>query len=334
MATSLRNWGPAGSSTPCDRCTRLIESSTVTNCSPLACRSRSLRPRQGKISACCPVTRCDRFSLVDTCAVSRQRPRAVAVRSVSGVAARKLPPRATNTLACPAPRAAMVATVSRPGRRGAWKPKCDSRRSRNGPSTCSKMPIVRSPCTLLCPRTGQAPAPGRPKWPPSSNRLTTCWMPATAWRCWVRPMAQQAIIRRLLAAISAASPIRCRSIPLSSSSSGQGSAARCAARSAKPSVYCSTKPRSTTDMDAGRPASSSSIALAIPFSRAVSPPMRTGRCRQAMAVPRPSISSGFWGWRNRLSATSASGLMLTMRQPRRAACCNVVSMRGWLVPGF
>ena len=26
--------------------------------------------------------------------------------------------------------------------------------------------------------------------------------------------------------------------------------------------------------------------------------------------------------------------MLTMRQPRRAACCSVVSMRGWLVPGF
>ena len=120
-----RRWPPrcaagatAGSSTPCDRCTRLIESSTVTNCSPAACRSRSLRPRQGRISACWPVTRCDRFSLVDTWAVRRQRVRAAAVRSVSGVAARKLPPRATNTLARPASMAPMAATVSRPGRRG------------------------------------------------------------------------------------------------------------------------------------------------------------------------------------------------------------------------
>ena len=48
-----------------------IESSTVTNCSPPAWTSRSVRPRVGRISARAPVTACERLSLVDTCTVSR-----------------------------------------------------------------------------------------------------------------------------------------------------------------------------------------------------------------------------------------------------------------------
>jgi len=36
MAGSLRSWGDAGASTPAERCTQPIESSTVTNCSPPA----------------------------------------------------------------------------------------------------------------------------------------------------------------------------------------------------------------------------------------------------------------------------------------------------------
>ena len=35
-----------------------------------------------------------------------------------------------------------------------------------------------------------------------------------------------------------------------------------------------------------------------------------------------------------MSPGSASGLTLTMRHPRFAARCSVVSIRGWLVPGF
>ena len=65
----------------------------MTNCSPPACRSISERPRHGRISAISPVIRCARLSLVETCAVTRQRCRALAVYSVSGVADRKLPPR-------------------------------------------------------------------------------------------------------------------------------------------------------------------------------------------------------------------------------------------------
>ena len=57
------------------------------------------------------------------------------------------------------------------------------------------MPIVRSPCTLEWPRTGQAPAPGLPMAPRSSRVLVSSWMVATAWRCWVSPIAQQMMIR-------------------------------------------------------------------------------------------------------------------------------------------
>ena len=57
------------------------------------------------------------------------------------------------------------------------------------------MPIVRSPCTLEWPRTGQAPAPGLPMAPRSSSVLVSSWMVATAWRCWVSPIAQQMMIR-------------------------------------------------------------------------------------------------------------------------------------------
>ena len=42
------------------------------------------------------------------------------------------------------------------------------------------MPMVRSPWTLLWPRTGQAPAPGRPMLPRSSRKLTTSRIVATA----------------------------------------------------------------------------------------------------------------------------------------------------------
>ena len=64
-----------------------IESSTVTNCSPPAWTSRSVRPRHGRISAVAPVhERGERLSLVETCTVSAQLRSAAAVTSVSGVA--------------------------------------------------------------------------------------------------------------------------------------------------------------------------------------------------------------------------------------------------------
>src|SRR5216110_946938 len=93
MAGSLRRCLLAGSRWPREGLMMPMESSTVTNCSPNSCRSISERPRHGKMSAISPVTRCDRFSLVETCAVNRQLCKARAVYSVSGAAARKLPPK-------------------------------------------------------------------------------------------------------------------------------------------------------------------------------------------------------------------------------------------------
>ncbi len=55
--------GEAGTSRPREECTMLIESSTVTNCSPAARTSRSVRPRHGRISASRLWCRCERFSL-------------------------------------------------------------------------------------------------------------------------------------------------------------------------------------------------------------------------------------------------------------------------------
>ena len=56
------------------------------------------------------------------------------------------------------------------------------------------MPIVRSPCTLECPRIGHAPAPGRPMLPRRSRKFITSRIVATALRCWVRPIVQHAMI--------------------------------------------------------------------------------------------------------------------------------------------
>ena len=55
IAHSDRSSGDAGCFIPCERCTMLIESSTVTPCSPLRWKSFSLRPRQGRMSALPPV---------------------------------------------------------------------------------------------------------------------------------------------------------------------------------------------------------------------------------------------------------------------------------------
>ena len=89
-----------------------MESSTVTNCSPLPWTSRSVRPRVGRIRARAPVTACERLSFVDTCTVRRARRMAASVTSVSGEAATKLPPIAKKTFASPSRIARMARTTS------------------------------------------------------------------------------------------------------------------------------------------------------------------------------------------------------------------------------
>ncbi len=74
----------AGALPPRERCITDMKSSTVTNCSPVACTSRSVRPSAGRISAVSPVTTCERLSLVDTCTVSAQERSARSVAAVSG----------------------------------------------------------------------------------------------------------------------------------------------------------------------------------------------------------------------------------------------------------
>lgn len=89
-----------------------MESSTVTNCLPLAWTSLSVRPRVGRIRARLPVTAWERLSLVETCTVRAARRIAASVTSVSGVAPTKLPPMAKSTLALPSRRASMERTTS------------------------------------------------------------------------------------------------------------------------------------------------------------------------------------------------------------------------------
>ena len=253
----------------------LIESSTVTCCGPAACMSISVRPRHGRISASRPCTRWLRLSLVATCTVRSQLRRAAWVAAVSGVAAAKLPPMAKNTFARPSRMASIAPMVSWPGARGGSNPNTSRSRSRNACGGFSQIIIVRSPCTLLCPRTGQAPAPGRPRCPPSSSRLQIIWMVATECRCWVMPMPQQQIRRSAARYVSPTRRTSSSVRPDSSVIVPQDSAVTSAANVSKPLVCASMNPRSSSE---GRPAATSSASrssacLMIPFTAARSPPI-------------------------------------------------------------
>ena len=195
MSTSERSWSDAGSSGPFEACTADIESSTVTRCSRPPVRSFSLRPSAGRISAVRPWTTCERFSLVETCTVSSALRIACSVTSVSETAETKLPPIAKNTRARPSASALTASTVSKPCSRGGSKWNSSRSASRNAGFGRSQMPMVRSPCTLEWPRTGQSPAPGLPMLPWRNATLAISLMVATELRCWVSPIAQQITVR-------------------------------------------------------------------------------------------------------------------------------------------
>ncbi len=139
----------------------LIESSTVTNCSPPACTSRSVRPRHGSISASRPWCRWERFSLVGDLhgqlAARHRRRGDVGVGRGRRRSCRRAP---TNTSTLPSRMARIASTVSQPCSRGGSKPNSSRSASRNAPGIFSQMPIVRSPWTLLCPRTGAGAGAG------------------------------------------------------------------------------------------------------------------------------------------------------------------------------
>ncbi len=106
-----------------------------------------------------------------------------------------------------------------------------SRASRKAGAGRSKMPMVRSPWTLEWPRTGQTPAPGRPMFPRSRRRLTTSRMVATACLCWVRPMAQQTMVRFDARIMASARSISGRVRPVAVRVSSQSASFAAAARS-------------------------------------------------------------------------------------------------------
>ena len=182
--------------------------------------------------------------------------------------------------------APMAATVSRPGRRGGWKLEarlqCDRgtgrRRARRCPwcgrpaRCCGRAPGRRP---RRGGRSGRAAAAGsRPPgcWRPRGGAGSGPWPSRrSSAGCWRRSPPPR--------------PSAARSMPLSSFQ--QRPRARPAgARPARGSPRCvARRRRGRPPARRWPPASSSSISLAMPFSSAMSPPMRTGRCRQAMGVP-------------------------------------------------
>ena len=153
------------------------------------------------------------MSLVETCTVSAQLRSAASVTSVSGVAEAKLPPIPMNTEARPSRMARMASTVSKPCLRGLMMPNSASSAARNASGIFSQMPMVRSPWTLECPRTGHTPAPGLPIMPRISSTLVISGWSATACVCWVRPIAQQTMVRSEAISICATRSSWSRSMP-------------------------------------------------------------------------------------------------------------------------
>ena len=94
------------------------------------------------------------------------------------------------------------------------KPNSSPRASRNVCGIRSQMPIVRSPCTLLWPRTGQTPAPGGPDLPRSMRKLTISRTVATPCFCCVTPIAQHTMIFLLASTRSTTSSISSRDSPV------------------------------------------------------------------------------------------------------------------------
>jgi hypothetical protein len=119
---------------------------------------------------------------------------AASAAAVSEIAATKLPPSDTQVRISPRCMARIAFTASTPCARGIGTPNSSSMAARKDSGICSQMPMVRSPCTLLCPRIGEAPAPGLPMLPRRRSRLMISLIPFTAALCCVSPMAQVTIV--------------------------------------------------------------------------------------------------------------------------------------------
>ncbi len=118
MAGSERRCSEAGVSLPDEAWTIDIESSTVTDCRPVACMSSSVRPRQGRTNVSFATSKCERLSLVARCTLRSSFAIDAKDCSASGRATAKLPPRQISALAEPSIMARSAATASCPVRAG------------------------------------------------------------------------------------------------------------------------------------------------------------------------------------------------------------------------
>ena len=123
--------------------------------------SASVRPRQGRISACRPVTRSERLSFVPIRTVRFVRESASAVYAVSDIASRKFPPSETKTFPRPSCIALTDFCESKPCSRGGWKSNALPRRIQElGPRP---LPHAHRPVALhvrVPADADTAPAPG------------------------------------------------------------------------------------------------------------------------------------------------------------------------------
>ena len=163
--------GEAGGSTPCDMCTTPVVSSTVTNCGPVAWMSRSVRPEARQDQR---VLAGDQMRAVELGRDLHGQP--AALEGLGGVVRVG---RGRQEVAAHADEDLDAAVVHRleslrrcrgrvARRRIEVELLCPALSGIPG-LIFSQMPIVRSPCTLLWPRTGHRPAP-RPADLPAQQR--------------------------------------------------------------------------------------------------------------------------------------------------------------------
>ena len=169
------------------------------------------------MTACRPVTRWARFSFVETWTVSDAAPQGGGGEFRIGRGREEVSAQREKDLGLPGMHGAdgldrVVAEL------------LAADRSQTPPGACRGTPSSAAP---RCPSSDRlarcyARAPGRRlppacRWPPrNKSRLTISWMVATALRCCVRPIAQQAMIRSDCISNAAASWIWSREMPLCS----------------------------------------------------------------------------------------------------------------------
>ena len=214
IATSERSCGLAGVSGPREACTLHIESSTVTNCGPLACSSISVRPSVGRISAVVAAHQVGPVQLRRDLHGQRRRPQgrrrhvgvgcgldevAAEPDEDAGLAVAQRPDGVDGVVAVFAGRVEPELGLQRVQELG--------RRS---------LPDAHGAIALHVgvPADREQPGPGLPMFPCAKATLQTSLITATELWCWVRPIAQQKTVALESRSICAASVICSRLRPV------------------------------------------------------------------------------------------------------------------------